>query len=325
MRIALVTPANLGSKSGNSITAVRWTAILNGLGHKVAIMNEYSDKPTDLMIALNAYRSRKSIQLFKARHPEKPLVIALTGTDLYRFMDSNREEVLSAIGLADRLVVLSNLAINRIPSSQRQKAYLIYESAKPLPSGRHPSRGYFDICLIGHLRSEKDPLLAPLAARKLPKTSRIRIRHYGKAHSDEWAEKANNEMLTNPRYTWFGEVAHWKVRLALAKCNLMILTSRIEGGPNSLSEAIVAGVPVITTDIDGCVGVLGQSYPGYFPVGDSEALTELLTQAETDKEFLAELEKYIVKIEAQFSWQEEEARWEDLLAELSANKKNRTV
>ena len=132
----------------------------------------------------------------------------------------------------------------------------------------------------------------------------------------EWAERAKKEMLGNPRYTWFGEVAHWKVRHALAKSNLMVLTSRLEGGPNSLSEAIVAKVPVITTEIDGCVGVLGQDYHGYFPVGDAEALTKLLTRAETDVKFLAQLEKFIMKIAPQFSRFEEEARWDELLTEI---------
>lgn len=316
MKIALVTPANLGKQTGNSITAVRWASIFDNLGHGVEIMNEYIDEQADLMIALNAYRSRVSILRFAEKHPDKPLVVTLTGTDLYRFMDSHREEVLRAIEAADRLVVLSALAINTLPSEQRHKAFLIYESAKPLPNGRHPIRRYFDICVIGHLRPEKDPLLAAVAARDLPESSKIRIRHYGKAHTVEWAERAKKEMLKNRRYTWFGEVAHWKVRHALAKCNLMVLTSRLEGGPNSLSEAIIARVPVLTTEIDGCVGVLGQDYDGYFPVGDAEVLTKLFTRAETDVKYLAQLEKFIEKIAPRFSRLEEEARWTELLSDI---------
>ena len=123
-------------------------------------------------------------------------------------------------------------------------------------------------------------------------------------------------MSKNHRYTWFGEVPHWRVRQALAKCQLMVLSSRIEGGPNSLSEAVVAGVPVITTDIDGCVGVLGQDYHGYFPVGDADALRELLNRAETDSKFLKTLENYIIKIAPRFSLQEEKVRWKGLLAEI---------
>ena len=184
---------------------------------------------------------------------------------------------------------------------------------------------YFDICVIGHLRPEKDPLRTALAARNLPISSKIRVRHYGRAHTKEWAEKARVEMSCNHRYTWFGEVPHWRVRQALAKCSLMVLSSRIEGGPNSLSEAVVAGVPVITTDIDGCVGVLGQDYQGYFPVGDTDALRGLLTRAETDSKFFSSLKNFIIKIEPRFSRQEEEARWASLLAGLFDERVRKTA
>ncbi len=325
MTIALVTPARLGSLTGNSITAVRWASILRNLGHAVSITHEYKGEPADFLIALNAYRSAASIQRFSDQHSDRPLVVALTGTDLYRFMDSHREETLHSVEAADRLVVFSDLAHNALPPAQRHKVFLIYESAEPLPDGRHPVLRYFDICVIGHLRPEKDPLRTALAARGLPVSSRIRVRHYGKAHTEEWAEKARVEMSCNHRYTWFGEVPHWRVRQALAKCHLMVLSSKIEGGPNSLSEAVVAGVPVITTDIDGCVGVLGPEYPGYFPVGNTDALQELLTRAETDSKFLATLESFIIKIAPRYSRQAEEARWASLLTELFDERARKTA
>jgi len=325
MKIALVTPSRLGSQTGNNITAVRWASLLRNLGHTVSIMNEYSSDPYDIMIALNAYRSMLSILRFSDNNPDKPLVVALTGTDLYRFMDSNREETLRSVEAADRLVVLSNLAFTALPLDQQHKAYLIYESAEPLPNGRQQILRYSDICVIGHLRLEKDPLRTALASRNLPNSSRIRVRHYGRGHTEKWAEKARVEMSVNHRYTWFGEVPHWRVRQALAKCNLMVLSSKIEGGPNSLSEAVVAGVPVITTDIDGCVGVLGQDYHGYFPVGDTKALTELMTRAENDAIFLDELERFIIKISHRFSQREEEGRWASLLAELCDKPERRTA
>ena len=325
MTIALVTPASLGSRTGNSITAVRWASVLRNLGHAVSITHEYRGEPADVVIALNAYRSAVSIQRFSDQHPERPLVVALTGTDLYQFMDSHREETLRSVEAADRLVVLSNLAHNALPSAQRHKVFLIYESAEPIPGGRHPVMRYFDICVIGHLRPEKDPLRTALAARDLPVSSKIRVRHYGRAHTEEWAEKARVEMSCNHRYTWFGEVPHWRVRQALAKCRLMVLSSSIEGGPNSLSEAVVAGVPVITTDIDGCVGVLGKDYRGYFHVGDTDALRELLTRAETDSKFFGSLKNFIIKLGPRFSRQEEEVRWAKLLAGLFDKRVRRTA
>jgi glycosyltransferase involved in cell wall biosynthesis len=63
----------------------------------------------------------------------------------------------------------------------------------------------------------------------------------------------------------------------------------MEGGAHVVSEAIAAGVPVIASDIAGNVGLLGEDYPGYFPVGNEQALAALLLRAETDSNFLRSL------------------------------------
>ncbi len=68
---------------------------------------------------------------------------------------------------------------------------------------------------------------------------------------------------------------------------------RGEGGANVLSEALAASVPILATRIPGSVGILGPEYPGYFPVGDTEALAALLWRAETDRDFRAALRAHI--------------------------------
>jgi len=316
MNVALVTPAHLGKRTGNSITADRWLGILRELGHNVIIKHEYIDENIDVLIALNAYRSKESILKYRIKYPKQPLIVALTGTDLYRFIESDTAETMKSITSADRLVVLNNLSHKVLPKNQWHKTYLIYESAKPLPKDRQPLKRYFDICVIGHLRPEKNPMITAKAVRNLPLSSKIRVRHYGKAHTEDWAEKARGEMVINNRYKWFGEVPHWQIRQALSKCSLIVISSKMEGGPNVLSEAVVAGVPVLATDIDGCVGVLGNDYPGYFSVGDTDAIKELLYRVETDTNFLLTLENFVTRLGTRFSYEKEKSRWENLLNEL---------
>ena len=65
----------------------------------------------------------------------------------------------------------------------------------------------------------------------------------------------------------------------------------MEGGANVVSEAAVAGLPVIASRIPGNVGLLGRGYPGYFPVGDEQALARLLRRAEENPGFLVRLER----------------------------------
>ena len=316
MNIRLITPARLGKKAGNSVTAVRWASILRELGHEVVIAHEYRGEPADVAVALNAYRSANAIEAFRQRHSDRPLVVALTGTDLYRFRHSHARVTERSMELADRLLVLNRLAHKAVPKSEQEKLFLIYESARPLSGPRKPSVRNFDVCVVGHLRDEKDPLRTAHAVRDIPEGSRIRVLHYGAAHTSTWARRAEKEMQRNRRYHWMGEVAHWQVRRALSKCRLMTLTSIMEGGPNVLSEAVVAGVPVIASNIDGAVGVLGDAYPGYFPVGDTHSLRRRLIQAETDPAFVRELEDHVMKEAPRFSHQQERARWSELLDDL---------
>jgi len=55
----------------------------------------------------------------------------------------------------------------------------------------------------------------------------------------------------------------------------------MEGGANVISEAVVAGVPILASNISGSVGLLGRDYPGYFSVGNTDQLRELLLRAES--------------------------------------------
>ncbi len=314
MHIGIITPAKIKSLSGNRATAVRWAEFLQQQGHKVSISVQWDATPYDLMIALHSWRSAESIAAFRQQFPDRPLIVALTGTDLYRFILSHPEPTLKSIELADRLVVLHDLAYKVLPQQARDKVTVIYQSALPLPSPRKPGVRHFDVCVVGHLRNEKDPFRAALAARELPTDSHIRIQHYGKAHSEEWGQQAQKEMAVNPRYHWHGEIPHWKIRQAYSRCQVMVLSSTMEGGANVISEATVAGIPVIASEIDGSVGLLGDDYPGYYPVGDTLALQKLLLRAEGDPAFLASLVEHGDRKAQQFTPVAESQGWEKLLS-----------
>ena len=102
----------------------------------------------------------------------------------------------------------------------------------------------------------------------------------------------------------------------LSESQLLVLSSREEGGPTVLTEAIVAGVPVLASRIPGNVGLLGADYPGYFPVGDTERLAELMRRVETDDAFRESLAAYLATLEPQFSPEAEQAALAQLAADL---------
>lgn len=318
MNIRLVTPAPRGSRAGNRASANRWAAILRRLGHRVTVTTDYHGEPSDLMVGLHAWRSADAIARFASACPGRPLVVVLTGTDAYRFIHSHRETTLASLEAADHIVGLHPLVGNVLPERLRGKLRVIVQSARPLLH-RHPARRSFRICFAGHLREEKDPLRPALAVRGLASDSRIRVDAYGGAHTEDWAAAAREEMRTNPRYNWHGEISHAELRRVYSRSHLLVLPSVMEGGANVISEAVMAGLPVIASDIEGSVGLLGADYPGYYPVQNTEALRERLVRAESDAEYYTALVDACVARRQLFAPQQEYAGWEKLLKDIQCS------
>jgi putative glycosyltransferase (TIGR04348 family) len=315
MKIGLITPAPPHSRYGNRVTATRWARILRKLGHRVSISQTYQGEPFDVMVALHARRSHASIARFHRNRPASPIILAMTGTDLYKDIhrDSSAKESLE---MASRVVVLQPRGIEELPPSARPRTRVIYQSVPKIARCARPANKTFDVCVIGHLREVKDPFRAAMAARMLASTSRIRIIHVGGAMSEAMAERAQREMKINPRYLWVGEQMRARTRQILSRSRALVLSSKMEGGANVISEAIVAGVTVLASRIDGSVGLLGEDYPGYFDVGETRELTRLLERIENDSTFLAELKARCKKLAPLFDPLREERAWADLLKEV---------
>ena len=312
MKITLVSPGGANSLGGNRTTALRWQRLLEELGHSTELVQSWEGDEAQLLIALHARKSFDSIRRFHEVRQGAPLVVTLTGTDLYRDLDRS-EEVLRAIDMATHVVALQPAALERLPRAVHDKVHIILQSAEPPPSPPKTSPDRFEVCVLSHLREVKDPLLAAAAARRLPEASRIVVRHAGAALDEDLGRQAREESETNPRYQWLGPIPFARARELLASSRLMVLSSRDEGGANVVSEAIVDGVPVLSTDISGSRGLLGDDYPGYYPVGDDEALASLLVRAESEPEYLAELKEHCMRLQPRFTPEGERAAWRDLL------------
>jgi putative glycosyltransferase (TIGR04348 family) len=317
VRIQLITPAPLRLNNGNKITAVRWAKILRKLGHKVKVEQHYNGARYDLLIALHARRSYPSIEKFHRLHPKLPLIVVLTGTDLYRDIRIDRA-ARRALEIASRLVALQKMAFADLPKSVHAKTRVIYQSAEPrrARARRRPKR-FFTVCVIGHLREEKDPMRAALAVRRLPPESRLRLVHVGVALDARLEKRARAEAMRNPRYRWVGELPHWKTRHLLARSDLAVITSRMEGSSNVLSEALASSVPLVVSKIPGLMGTLGTDFPGYFAVGDTQRLAGLLLRSERDEHFYRMLKRHCARLSYLVEPKREIDAWRRLLRELS--------
>lgn len=273
------------------MTALRWQGFLEELGYSVEVTESWSGGDADVLIALHAYRSHQSIVQFKKKYPSRPIVLILTGTDLYRDIQ-NHSEVVQSMEMADRLIVLQSSALDSIPPSLQSKAQAIYQSVE-IDLADPIAKEDFLVSVIGHLREEKDPFCVARSLPLLPSDSKINVQHLGQAMNSQMGDLARNFNATLNRYQWIGEVSHADTLRMLSQSRLMVISSLMEGGAHVVSEAIALGIPVIASDIPGNRGLLGESYPAYYPVGEECALANLLYRSETIPTFYASLQKHI--------------------------------
>lgn len=315
LHCVIVTPAPPGSRAGNRNTAVRWARILRRLGLRVNVVTEWHSGDHDLMVALHARRSRPSMLAWRQRHPARPLILALTGTDLYRDVRIDAAAAQS-LDLADRLVVLQAAALDELTPPQRAKVHVIHQSETARGAWRPPRR-FTRFAVIGHLREEKDPLRAALALRELGDLPALRVTMAGAALAPAWRAETDALLRTDSRLRSLGEVPHWRALELLRSSHALVVSSVMEGGAHVVSEAIVHGVPVLASRIPGNVGLLGDGYPGYFPVGDTVALGRLMRRVHAEPAFLDQLHAAVVARQPLFTPEREFAAWRAAMADFS--------
>lgn len=331
MNVLVISPAVAGSRAGNRATALRYRKFLLEAGHDCRIEQAFEscagsvEWPVDCAIVLHAIRGRYAIA--EARRRGIPLVVVLTGTDYYKSQFTQPAEFETALEAADVLVCLHDLGYRSVPERFHSKLVVVKQSTafeeeiSPSRPGESDSgltsliaSSSMPIAVIGHLREEKDPFRAALAAKLLPPESGIQILHAGGAHSSQWATRAKEEMILTPRYHWLGELSRGDTEQLLRQAALMIISSVMEGGANIVSEACALGCPVLASNIDGNMGLLGSDYPGLFEVGDEQALMVQLLRCETDPTYLTRLTTICQGLAADFTPQQEASELLDSVA-----------
>ena len=316
MKIGIVTPAHAYRHSGNAVTAIRWARLLRALGHSVQVTDAYDGRAFGVLLALHAYRSHGAIRRFVRDFADRPVILALTGTDLYRDL-KNSARAQQSLDWASRLIVLHPRAAIALPKRYSAKVQVIRQSVVKPTDQVLPRTDRFQVCVLGHLRAVKDPFRAAMAARNLPQDSRLHIVHLGAALTDAMEKRARREMDINVRYEWRGGCTPAESLRTLRRSHVMVLSSKMEGGANVLSEAITLGVPVIASRIAGNVGLLGSDYPGYFRTGDTKTLARMLRRVETEPRFLRQLRAHVRRLAPQFTPERELRTWEKLLRSMA--------
>jgi putative glycosyltransferase (TIGR04348 family) len=286
--ILIVTPALADANNGNWQTARRWARML-AKAYRVRLATGWDGGGDDLMIALHARRSAPAIHAWKRARPRSPLLVVLTGTDLYRDIATDADAQAS-LRLADALVVLNAHGARELAPALRAKCHVVLQSCtarepRPFPAGR------LRALMVGHLREEKDPGTFLRAAARLADRADLRFDHVGAALDPALGAQAAALAASHPRYRWLGALPHEAARRRIQSAQVLVHASRMEGGAHVVIEALRSGTPVIASRIDGNLGLLGDDWPATFEVGDDAALVRLIAQARDDPAMLADLRR----------------------------------
>lgn len=302
------------ANNGNWHTAHRWAQFLSTYCD-IALLPQWPapllQQTPQAMVALHARRSAASIHAWAKAYPDKPLIVVLTGTDLYRDIHTNADAQRS-LALASHLVVLQDAGLTELPPAWRAKARVIYQSARALKPA-HKSSRTFRALMVGHLREEKDPLTYMKAAARNFKAG-IHFDQIGLALEPRLAEAARATEQRTPRYRWLGGLSRAATRQHIKRAHVLVNCSQMEGGAQVILEAIQSGTPVLASRISGNLGMLGPDYAGYFRLGDDAQLAALVQQCAAEPDFLSLLQRQCSQRAYLFEPQQEKRLVINLLA-----------
>jgi putative glycosyltransferase (TIGR04348 family) len=288
--VLIVTPFLAAANNGNWRTAARWS---ERLSPHYRVIVQAADAPlpdaADVLIALHARRSHAIVARWRAQ-ARGPLIVTLTGTDLYRDVPRQDADALASLDAADRLIVLQDDALGALASRHRAKADVVYQSAPSLPRWPAKSGARLSCVFVGHLRLEKDPVTVLRAWKELSREAPIAVAIIGEGLDDALTREVRDAAAADLRIRWLGALSHARTRQAIRRAHVLICSSQMEGGANVVVEAVTAGTAVLASRISGNVGMLGSDYRGFFEPGSAEDLSRLLERCLAERTFVEALE-----------------------------------
>ena len=176
---------------------------------------------------------------------------------------------------ADKVVFQTETIRNMFSASIRKKGVVV---PNPIHVSCKATGGSKRIVTMGRMHPQKNHTLLIKAFAQFSLTHPEHTLHiYGKDKGEEPLLPLIDSLSLTGKV--FLEGFKSPIHPLIADAELFVLSSDYEGTPNALLEAMMMGLPCITTDFDGIRELLGADAPCLVtPVGDEKALTEAMAQ-----------------------------------------------
>lgn len=152
-------------------------------------------------------------------------------------------------------------------------AFLRVERSSPTP-------GCMRIAAVGSLIQRKGYDLLIDAIASMQHVDRVRIRIAGDGPQRSQLLQRAADLGIADRFDFIGEIAPELMPLFLADADVFTLTSRSEGRPNVVIEALAAGLPVVSSALPGIDGLVKHGENGWVvEIGDIAGFAFALDEA----------------------------------------------
>lgn len=152
------------------------------------------------------------------------------------------------------------------------------------------TRGRYMIGIVGRLVPQKDhKTLIEAFARfhKQVKESLLIIAGEGPLRQE--LRQLTQKLQIEKDVLFYGLLSREKVYEILGRFNLFVVSSKWEGFCNAMVEAMVAGVPVLASDVEPLPEVLGTDHGTFFNVGDVNDLSDKMLHCYSRPKEIAKL------------------------------------
>ena len=293
MKVLFCVPFKLAEPKGNSVAATRLMAglVLKGIAVEVAappqveeprVMTEWAKKfDPDVALVFHAWRCRTAFKAIMEAGPF-PQVVSLRGTDLNEMLDDPacRGEIRAILNACSGITVFHEAAATRLSTIDRtftEKTFVIPNGVF-LPSSDEDFRSRlgvpkesFVFGAVAGLREVKRPLMIlPWLARLREEFPRLAWIHAGEPLETAVTHRLRELSL---KFRWMYHVdlvGHSEIDSFLRAADVFVAASRSEGSPHAVREAMLAGMPVLLSDIPGHRNMATASHEALFFNGEVE-------------------------------------------------------
>jgi len=182
--------------------------------------------------------------------------------------------------LAHKIVAVSEGVKRSIFYSSK---VVVIENAINLPSQTvsFKNKKKVDILSVGSLTEKKDHLFLLKSLKDANFDFHLNVAGEGSLRSLLENFIKQNNMLN--KITLLGNLEKEKLNQAYLKSDIFILSSKWEGFPNVLLEAMSCGLPVVSTEVSGAEDLIEDGKSGFLvPSGNKEKLAEVISKLAKD-------------------------------------------